>query len=70
MIEQFFFALTTVRHIKRMNTMGIDNLDRVLGINLTLVVIQALTSYKLNRLDLMMSSNPFKCVEWINNHSK
>ena len=69
MIEQFFFALTKVHHIKRMNTPGIDNDDRVLGIYLTLVDIQALTSYKLNRSDLLRCSTAFTGVEWVNIHS-
>lgn len=66
MIEQFFSPITTVHHFKRMNTKGIENVDRVLGIYLTLVVIQALTSYKVNRPDLMMSPTAFSHVEWVN----
>ncbi|MDX9925705.1 MAG: transposase [Ignavibacteriaceae bacterium] len=66
MIEQFFAAITTVHHIKRMNMRGKDNVDRLLGIYLTTVVIQALTSFKLNRPDLMMCPTAFTDIEWLN----
>ena len=69
MIEQFFSSITTVYHFKRMNTMTIRNVDRLLGLYFTMVVMQALSSYKLNRVDLMMSPTAFIDIDWVNIYS-
>ena len=69
MIEQFFSSITTGHHSKRMNTMGLDNIDRFLGIYLISVGIQVLTSFKLNLPDLMMSPTAYIHIEWVNTRS-
>ena len=67
--RKIFSMIATVHNFKGMNTMIIENIDRLIGMYLIIVVMQALTGSKLNRVDLMMSPTAFTDIKWLNIYS-